>query len=155
MYNFRTIDVETLDLSSINDDNPLKLVFKIAKRLLEIGADDNEIYLAKVALFNELVKYNKVKTMDQRKALTYFLEYLFLIQDEDLFKKFKEIKESSGGVSNMGIDEIREKYLKEEGLKEGERKKALEIAKSLLDVLDVETISLKTGLSVEEINKLK
>ena len=70
MYNFRTIDVETLDLSSINDDNPLKLVFKIAKRLLEIGADDNEIYLAKVALFNELVKYNKVKTMDQRKALT-------------------------------------------------------------------------------------
>nr|WP_296107686.1 hypothetical protein [uncultured Terrisporobacter sp.] len=155
VYNFRTIDVETLDLSSINDDNPLKLVFKIAKRLLEIGADDNEIYLAKVALFNELVKYNKVKTMDQRKALTYFLEYLFLIQDEDLFKKFKEIKESSGGVSNMGIDEIREKYLKEEGLKEGEKKKALEIAKSLLDVLDVETISLKTGLSVEEINKLK
>ena len=59
----------------------------------------------------------------------------------------------------MGIDEIREKYLKEEGkeegLKEGEKKKALEIAKSLLDVLDVETISLKTGLSVEEINKLK
>lgn len=155
MYNFRIIYVETLDLSSINDDNPLKLVFKIAKRLLEIGADDNEIYLAKVALFNELVKYNKVKTMDQRKALTYFLEYLFLIQDEDLFKKFKEIKESSGGVSNMGIDEIREKYLKEEGLKEGEKKKALEIAKSLLDVLDVETISLKTGLSVEEINKLK
>ncbi len=29
---------------------------------------------------------------------------------------------------------------------------AIEIAKSLLDVLDVETISLKTGLSVDEIN---
>lgn len=166
-YNFRTIDVETLDLTSINDNNPLKLVFKIAKRLLEIGPDDNEIFLAKVELFNELVKYNKVKTMDQRKALTYFLEYLFLIQDESLFRRFKEIKENTEGVVNMGIDEIREKYLeekgkeeglkegKEEGLKEGEKKKALEIAKSLLDILDIETISSKTGLSIDEINKLK
>ena len=158
-YNFRTIDVETLDLTSINDNNPLKLVFKIAKRLLEIGPDDNEIFLAKVELFNELVKYNKVKTMDQRKALTYFLEYLFLIQDYNLFKKFKEIKENTEGVVNMGIDEIREKYLEEkgkkEGLKEGEKNKALEIAKSLLDVLDIETIALKTGLSIDEINKLK
>ena len=36
-----------------------------------------------------------------------------------------------------------------------EKNKAIEIAKSLLDVLDVETISLKTGLSIDEINKLK
>lgn len=71
----------------------------------------------------------------------------------------------------MGIDEIREKYLeekgreegkeigreegREKGVKEGEKKKAIEIAKSLLDVLDIETIALKTGLSVDEINKLK
>jgi hypothetical protein len=34
-------------------------------------------------------------------------------------------------------------------------KKAIEIAKNLLDVLDDETISLKTALSVKEIKKLR
>ena len=113
------MDVEELDLNNINDDNPLKLVFKIAKRLLYTDANDNDIFLAKVELFNELVNYNKVKTIDQRKALTYFLEYLFLIQDDNLSDKFKEIKDNAGGVIKMGIDEIREKYLEEKGRVEG------------------------------------
>ena len=57
------------------------------------------------------INYDKVKTIDQRKALTYFLEYLFLIQDDNLSEKFREIKDSTGGVIKMSIDEIREKYL--------------------------------------------
>ena len=44
---------------------------------------------------------------------------------------------------------------KKEGIKEGEKQKAIEIAKNLLDILDIEIISLKTGLSVEEIKNLK
>ncbi len=44
---------------------------------------------------------------------------------------------------------------KKTGIEQGERKKQLEIAKNLLDVLDVETISLKTGLSPDEILSLK
>ncbi|MEG0051559.1 MAG: hypothetical protein RR712_05205 [Terrisporobacter sp.] len=43
-------------------------------------------------------------------------------------------------------------FSKEGGIKEGEKKKAIEIAKSLLDV---DTIALKIGLSIDEINKLK
>ena len=42
-----------------------------------------------------------------------------------------------------------------EGLAEGEKKKAIEIAKKLLDILDSETIAAKTGLSIAEIEKLK
>ena len=42
-----------------------------------------------------------------------------------------------------------------EGIKTGENKKAMEIAKNLLDVLDNETISIKTGLSIEEIDSLR
>ncbi|WP_330375476.1 Rpn family recombination-promoting nuclease/putative transposase [Inediibacterium massiliense] len=38
---------------------------------------------------------------------------------------------------------------------EGEYIKAIEIAKNLLDVLDIDTISIKTGLTKEEILKLK
>lgn len=47
------------------------------------------------------------------------------------------------------------KSAREEGREEGSAQKALEIAKNLLDILDAETIALKTGLSVEQIKELK
>ncbi|WP_069472994.1 hypothetical protein [Candidatus Marithrix sp. Canyon 246] len=37
----------------------------------------------------------------------------------------------------------------------GRKEEKLEIAKSLLDILDIETIALKTGLNVTEVQKLK
>lgn len=43
---------------------------------------------------------------------------------------------------------------REDGLREGEIKKARQIAKGLLDILDGHTIAHKTGLSVEDIKKL-
>lgn len=43
----------------------------------------------------------------------------------------------------------------EQGIQQGENRKAVEIAKNLLDILDDEMISLKTGLSLEEIEDLK
>lgn len=43
----------------------------------------------------------------------------------------------------------------ERGMERGEKNKALEIAKNLLDVLDNETIAVKTGLTIEEIQKLR
>jgi len=41
------------------------------------------------------------------------------------------------------------------GVIKGEKKKAMEIAKNLLDVLDAKTIAVKTGLTKEEIFALK
>jgi predicted transposase/invertase (TIGR01784 family) len=43
----------------------------------------------------------------------------------------------------------------EKGIEKGEHNKSIEIAKNLLDVLDVEVIAKKTGLTVKEIEKLK
>ena len=43
----------------------------------------------------------------------------------------------------------------EQGIEQGSKNKQIEIAKNLLDVLDVETISLKTGLDVELILQLR
>ena len=37
----------------------------------------------------------------------------------------------------------------------GKRQAKIEIAKSLLDILDIETIALKTGLSVTEVENIK
>ena len=52
----------------------------------------------------------------------------------------------------------REKIAKEQGIqqgiKRGEQKKAKEIAKALLGILDDESISEKTGLTIEEIKSL-
>ena len=52
----------------------------------------------------------------------------------------------------------REKIAKEQGIqqgiKQGEQKKAKEIAKALLGILDDESISEKTGLTIEEIKSL-
>ncbi len=86
--------------------------------------------------------------------------------------EYREYEESVNVYRDLknSIDTAKEKGLKkgiqigkEEGRKEGieigekrgEEKKALEIAGSLLDVLDVETIAKKTGLSVEEIESLR
>lgn len=140
-YNFRIIDVEKIDLSRINENNPLKLVFKMAKELLKLGASDEEVYNAKIKLANELSGYDKVKNKDQIKALVYFLEYLFLIQDEELERRYKEFK---GGKIKMTVDEVRDMYNiqkgKEEGIKEGERKgievgKLEESKQSIIDFL--------------------
>ena len=79
-YNFKAIDVEELDLSNICN-NPLKLVFKMAKELLKVGASPQKVYESKVELANELDRFNNV-TPEQAKALGDFLEYLFLIDNE-------------------------------------------------------------------------
>jgi predicted transposase/invertase (TIGR01784 family) len=52
-----------------------------------------------------------------------------------------------------GMEKGMEKGI-EKGLEDGKRLKALEIARQLLDVLDVETIAQKTGLAIAEIEQL-
>lgn len=47
------------------------------------------------------------------------------------------------------------KEMEENAEKRGEKIKAIEIAKNLLDILDNETIAAKTGLDIEEIKKLR
>lgn len=148
VYNFKTIDVEQMKLEKISEDNPLKLVFKMAKSLLETSARDEEIFEAKIKLAEELKNYNKVKNNDQIKALVDFLEYLFLIQNPELENKYEEYKKASGGVFKMSIDEIRKLHYKEEGRIE----MAIEMLK---DGEPIEKIIKYSKLSEEEIMKLK
>ena len=63
-------------------------------------------------------------------------------------------------ILKMSIDKISalneaERKGVQKGIKEGEKKKALEIAKSMMDMgLDKNTISKTTGLDLYEIEKL-
>jgi len=69
-------------------------------------------------------------------------------------KVYRDLLNSFNTARNEGLKKGR-KEGREEGLEEGMKKKAFEIAMSLLDVLDVETIALKIGLSVDDIELLK
>ena len=43
----------------------------------------------------------------------------------------------------------------QQGIEQGAKQRNIEIAKNLLDILDNETIALKTGLSVEEVEIIR
>ena len=159
-YNFRTIDVEQLDLNKIGDDNPLKLVFKMAKVLLETSPDDRDIYNAKIELAEELIKYDKVKNEEQVKALADFLEYLFLIKDKELENKYEEYKRERGGAVRMTVDQIRQKYYEQKGREEG-REEGIEegIKKTAINLLKMgmsdSIVAEGTGLTLDIIKELK
>lgn len=57
--------------------------------------------------------------------------------------------------SNEQYDKENKEKAKKEGIKEGEQKEKIEIARSLLDILEVDVIALKTGLTVIEVQKIK
>lgn len=151
-YNFRTIDVEKLDLNKINDNNPLKLVFKMAKVLLETKPHDRDIYNAKIEMAEELIKYDKVKNEEQIKALADFLEYLFLIQDKELENKYEEYKKERGGAVRMTVDQIRQKYYEQKAREEILRKTAINFLKM---GMTEDIVAEGTGLSIEEIKEIK
>ena len=70
-----------------------------------------------------------------------------------LDKEEREIYEND--LKALRIHHAEIKTAEEKGIQKGEKNKASEIAKNLLDVLDNETIAVKTGLTIEEIQKLR
>ena len=124
----------------------------MAKILLETGAKDEDIFNAKINLAEELKDYDKVKNNEQIKALVDFLEYLFLINDEELDEKYNEYKRKSGGVYKMTIEEIRKKYYTQKGREEGKIEMAIEMLK---DGETIEKIVRYSKLTEEEVKELK
>ncbi|BEH91277.1 hypothetical protein T23_13790 [Turicibacter faecis] len=62
----------------------------------------------------------------------------------------------------MTLLEIKERELQkgikigiEQGIEQGKEEEKVEIAHNLLDVLDDETIALKTGLTIEEVRRIR
>lgn len=167
-YNFRTIDVEKLDLEKISFDNPLRIVFIIAQTLLNTSTKDIDIYNAKIQLAEELIEYDKVQNEEQIKALADFLEYLFLIQDKELENKYEEYRKERGGAIKMTVDQIRQKYYeqkgiekgieqgREEGRQEGDNLRALKDAENFLKLgVSEEIVAQGTGIPLEEVKKIK
>jgi predicted transposase/invertase (TIGR01784 family) len=102
-----------------------------------------------VTFLNNAYEYSKNKIPKElegdkniKKAIE-VLDLMYLNEDE------RELYELDLKTTLNRLEELY--TAREEGIKEGIK----DVAKSLLDILDVDTISLKTGLSKEEILKLK
>ena len=106
-------------------------------RILELT--DESIRKAKTQLYK--LSLDK-KTIEQ-----------YRIREKALYDEISALENSREKGRKEGLQEG-VKIGKEEGLKEGRIKEKRNLAKSLLDVLDIETISKKTGLSIEEIKRL-
>ena len=115
---------------------------------------------------------DELEAQHKRKEFISIQRLAVLKADEDGFEKGMEKGLKKGLEKGLeqgiekGLEQGIEKGLEqgieqgieqgmEKGLEEGEKKKAIEIAKNLLDVLDDETISLKTDLDVQTIKNLR
>jgi len=86
-------------------------------------------------------------------------EFLALDKDEQ-FSYQQDLKARWDNKACLDFAEEKgmEKGIKkgiEKGIEKGKLEEKIEIARSLMDILDIETISLKTGLTVEEVRELK
>ncbi|MEA5469916.1 Rpn family recombination-promoting nuclease/putative transposase [Spirulina sp. 06S082] len=130
-------------------------------------------------VFVELPKFNK--HLEQLENVTekwiYFLKNARRLQDiptnmgevPEIMKAFEIANQANFNRDELEDLEKREMFIHDQknvitkalkqgmqqGIQKGEQQKAIEIAKELLDILDEEMISQKTGLSLEEVQKLK
>lgn len=114
-------------------------------------------YEAKIKLAEELIGYDKIKNNEQIKALVDFLEYLFLIQDEELEKKYQDYKKEKGGALKMTVDKVRELYYKQEGREEG-REEGILLTKKVLKLSNegysISQIAKECNISEDQVKKI-
>ena len=144
-------------------------IFKLRKKIerTKTASEDEFLRLSKqvkndtiniINMAMELMNEGKITEEDYTKiteATTYLLRY-FSENYADL-KLSKEVSEVSEYIYTKGKDEGKKEGIKvgiKEGIKEGRNKEKIELARNLLDVLDIKTISIKTGLSIEQIESI-
>ncbi|SFV54183.1 hypothetical protein MNB_SV-12-887 [hydrothermal vent metagenome] len=146
--------------------------------------EEKEVFYDKLTYYYlEMPKFRKTEK-ELSSHLDYWLYYLNNLADiqeiPKVFKEDKVIQEAFRVAEFLALDKNQQfsyqqdlkarwdnqaclDFAEEKGIEKGIKKGIekglergkIEIAKNLLDILDIETIALKTGLTVEEIEKLK
>lgn len=136
--------VNNFKIYEINMDYYLKLWYdKNEKEIREneylvmLGLDKEEL-----EAFSKIIKNEKVEK---------YMSEIKKVNGKTVFKRFISYEQDKEFIKNSELSEA-----KDEGIKEGSYDKQIEIAKNLLNEnMDIKTISKVTGLSIENINKLK
>lgn len=171
----KTIGINILDFNYLKEEDFHNIYRMYNEKTKEEFSDLFEMHFIELNKFKK--DYKDIKTALDRWVS--FLNRAYEIDKDEIPKELGEdenIKIAIEKLDIMYLDkeerEIYENDLKalrihkaeiktaeEKGIKkgreEGEKKKAFEIAKNLLDVLDNETIAIKTGLTIDEIEKLR
>ena len=125
---------------------------------LEEGTDEKDMLVNWVEFLKD-PESEKVRSLEMSiEEIRLAKDELIRMSNDDTQRQIYEMRAKTLKDKISALNEAERKGIEkgiQKGIREGEKNKAIEIAKSLLDVLDVETISLKTGLSVDEINELK
>ena len=162
----RTICINLLDFNLLNHDK-----FHSVYRLKDCETNE-ELTDVMELHFIELKKMKDVKRVEEVKSKLEAWLYFINQPDSELVQELEkveaDIKEAKAELVRLSGDrKERERYEKrrESRLNEvsalayaeekGAKKEKIGIAKNLLDVLDDEIISLKTGLSVEEVKQIR
>ena len=129
--------------------------------LLDDTSLDNMDYLSKWLIFFKYPESYLTRILEEDNSIRELKTYFYKLILNSTFKNTYDLCEKTMYDEISALENSRKKGLqegvklgKEEGLKEGELNAKKKLAKSLLDVLDIETISKKTGLSIEEIKRL-
>lgn len=162
----RTVCINILDFKCLKNDR-----FHNFYRLKEVETNE-ELTDIQELHFIELPKYKGVSEdediSNMLEVWTTFIknpeskviERLEMSKEEIKDAKYELLRISASSKERELYERRKESLLnKVSALKnaeeKGQRKKAIEIARNLLDILDSETISLKTGLSMGDINELR
>ena len=143
---------EKEDMTSYSDDIELVFVelpkFKKSLEVLD-SLSDKWIYFLSNANKLEAVPIS----MEQEPAINHAFQ---VAQQSQLTRDELETLEQQAKVLHDYQNSIAyaQQKAREEGKKEGKDEAALEIAQQLLDVLDLETIALKIGLSLDMLRSL-
>ena len=168
----RTVCINILDFKYLDNDR-----FHNGYRLKEIETNEEltdiqEIHFIEIPKLQDLDDDENIDTIDMLTAWVEFLKDPESNVVRRLEFSNEEIKEAKDELYRLSRDKkelelynLREKSFydkisalynaEKKGREEGKLVERINIAKNLLDVLDNETISLKTGLSLEEIEKLR
>ena len=159
----KTICINIVDFIQFKEIKEYHSIFRVKEEKTGISLDDVlEIH------FLELPKLKGFDKADLLSGWGMFLKEPSSDVVEEAEESIREIKTAKKKLWVISSDEDeREKYrMREKGkldefsamaqaTREGERKKAIDIAKNLIGVLSVEEISKITGLTLKEINELK
>ncbi|MDB2158103.1 Rpn family recombination-promoting nuclease/putative transposase [Clostridium butyricum] len=168
----RTVCINILDFKYLDNDR-----FHNGYRLKELETNEEltdiqEIHFIEIPKLQDLDDDENIDTIDMLTAWVEFLkdpESNVVRRLEFINEEIKEAKDElyrlSRDKKELELYNLRKKSFydkisalsnaEKKGREEGKLLERINIAKNLLDVLDNETISLKTGLSVEEIEKLR
>ena len=117
--------------------------------------EEKELEKSKYIVMLNLEKEELEKLSKKDKVVIKYMKELERVNENPKFREYMSAEEDNKKIENSLKREWMEEGLAE-GIKEGSYKRNIEIAKSLLkNKVDIEIITSSTGLSIEELEKLK